>query len=90
MTDDTLAEIEDGLIDRTGGFCVRIDQSADAEPGAQAFGVVIVDSHGCALVVECRIADDGTAQITATKHADDGVQLDPFVFTMDGSVMVTT
>ena len=90
MTPEMLEEIEAGLVDRTSGLCFRIEQDADGAEGAQAFGVVIVDSRGCALTVECRIADDGSAQVTASKHADDGTVLDPFVFTMPGSVMITT
>lgn len=90
MTPEMLEEIEAGLVERTGGFCFRITQDPNSVgPGAQAFGVVIVDGRGCALTVECRITDDGTAQVTASKHAD-GELLDPFVFTMPGSVMVTT
>ena len=90
MTPEMIAEIEQGLIDRTDGFCFRIDQDTSGDTGTQAFGVVIVDSHGCALTVECRIADDGTAQITASKHAENGARLDPSVFTMPGSVLVST
>ena len=92
MTPEMIADIEEGLIERTGGWCIRIDQEPlqTGEAGAQAFGVIMVDSHGNALVAEFRIADDGTAQVTASKHAAEGGLLDPFVFTTDGSVMVTT
>lgn len=93
MTPEMLDEIEDGLIDRTDGFCFRITLEPDTSNAAErssAFGVVIVDARGCALVVECRIGDDGTAQVTASKHTEDGSRYEPFVFTVDGSVMVTT
>lgn len=89
MTPEMLAEIEEGLIERTDGFCVRVDQAPDAVPGSQAFGVIVVDSHGNALTVECRLADDGTAQVTASKHVD-GRMVDPVVYAMPGSVLITT
>lgn len=93
MTDDMIDAIGEGLIDRTGGWCFRIEQDADGcdpdRPSAQAFGVLIVDSHGHVLTVECRIADDGTAQVTARKHVD-GELRDPEVFALPGAVMVTT
>lgn len=93
MTPEMIEEIEEGLVERTGGWCFRISQDADEcdpdQPQSQAFGVLIVDTRGCVLAVECAIADDGTAQVTARKFSEDA-QLDPFVFTMPGSVMVTT
>lgn len=94
MTPEMIEEIEADLIDHTGGWCCRITQDVSEtspdRPGAQAFGVMIVDLHGNALTVECRIADDGTAQVIATKHVGDGEQIDPSVFTLNGVVMITT
>jgi hypothetical protein len=93
MTPEMLDEIEDGLIERTNGFCFRIEQDADgggdAPVGQRAFGAVIVDGRGQALTIECAIGDDGTAQVVARKWVD-GEPADPIVLAVPGSVFVST
>lgn len=94
MTEDMIEELEAALVERTGGWCFRIEQDADEcdpdRPSAQAVGAMIVDNRGNVLTVELRVAPDGSAQVTTSKHADDGIVLEPFVFTMDGQVMIST
>lgn len=94
MTPEMIAEIEDGLVERTGGWCFRIEQDADEcdpdRPQAQAFGVLIVDSHGNALAVECAIAEDGSGQVTARAYDAGGADKYPSVFSAGNSVFITT
>lgn len=93
MTPEMIDEIENDLAERTGGWCFRVEMDPDEcdpdRPAMQTLGVLIVDESGTLLAVEFRINDEGRAEVTARKFAD-GEQLDPFVFSVPGSVMVTT
>lgn len=95
MTDDQIDEIEAQLAERTGGWLMRIETEPELfdpdHPATSTMGVLIRDRKGQALVVEMRISDYGTAELTARMHSEVGEVGTPIVFEApDRSVMIST